>query len=185
MEKIKNLITLDLLKSVAPRGKEEILQGVLDNLDLLEEAEINTPIRVAHFLAQLAHESDGFHTTREYASGAAYEGRRDLGNVFEGDGRLFRGRGLIQLTGRANYAEFNKVVDEDLLHEPELVEEFPLALRAATWYWTKRGLNEYADEDAVEIITRKINGGYNGLDDRTKKLKTIKKALGIFRPDYD
>lgn len=174
------MITEELLKTIAPHAKDTIIEGILDNLDLLEEAEINTPIRAAHFLAQLAHESDGFRTTREYASGAAYEGRRDLGNVHEGDGRLFRGRGLIQLTGRANYASFGATVPEyDIIHEPQEVEEFPLALQAATWYWTKRKISDAADEDDIETVTRRINGGLNGLSSRRVYLVRAKEGFGI------
>jgi len=80
----------------------------------LEAYEINTRLRIAHFLGQTCHESAGFRTTEEFASGAAYEGRKDLGNVKKGDGRLYKGRGLLQLTGLANYAEYGKALGVDL-----------------------------------------------------------------------
>src|SRR5262245_13846035 len=76
----------------------------------LQHYDISTRLRIAHFLAQTCHESAGFRTTEEFATGAAYEGRRDLGNVNKGDGRLFKGRGLLQLTGRANYKEYGNVL---------------------------------------------------------------------------
>src|SRR5215469_9026868 len=103
-------VNADLLRAVAPRqsGRRAEQQArIIDEVgkilaSTLEKYEINTPLRVAHFIAQTCHESDGYCTTEEYASGAAYEGRRDLGNTEPGDGRLFKGRGLIQLTGRAN-----------------------------------------------------------------------------------
>lgn len=161
-------LTYEMLEGLAPRGREDILQGIVDNQDMMHFAEIRPGPRRQMFLAQLAHESDGFKTTREYASGRAYEGRTDLGNTEEGDGVRFRGRGLIQLTGRFNYEKLNALLpaDVDIIDEPELVEEFPLALQAAVWYWDTRKLNSLADDDSFERITRKINGGLNGQADR-------------------
>jgi putative chitinase len=139
-------------------------------------------LRLAHFLAQLALESDHFQVTREYASGQAYEGRTDLGNTQPGDGRRYRGRGLIQTTGRANYNEATTAIRKlypdcpDFEQEPEKLEEFPWALLGGTIYWSKRNINRHADNDDVRAVTKAINGGYNGLEGRTdylKKAKTI------------
>lgn len=165
------------LKQLAPRGKPEILDGIAEYRHLLDEVDITPGPRRQMFLAQLAHESDGFHTTREYASGQAYENRQDLGNVEEGDGVRFRGRGLIQLTGRYNYAAFSNYVRAefgwpvDYLIDPQAVELFPAALLAATWFWNTRRLNVLADAGDFRKITRRINGGLNGLADRERYLR--------------
>lgn len=161
--------------AISKRAKESIVEGIVEHQDEIFKADITPGDRLNMFLAQLAHESDGFKTTREYASGAAYEGRSDLGNTEEGDGRRFRGRGLIQLTGRANYEEFNRELpaDIDIVANPELVEEFPLALTAATFFWTKRKLNNLADQGDFRAVTRRINGGYNGLGSRLIYLSNV------------
>lgn len=169
------MITHEHILSISRRASAKVLEGLVTYQDLMKEAGIVSGNRLNMFLAQLAHESDGFKTTREYASGAAYEGREDLGNVHDGDGRRFRGRGLIQLTGRANYEKFNEVLpaDIDIIEYPELVEEFPLALTASIWFWQTRKLNEVADLGDFRRITKKINGGYNGLADREHYLSIV------------
>ena len=163
--------TLEDLKELAPHGKESILKGVVDNQHILTKYDILPGIRRQMFLAQIAHESDGFKTTREYASGARYEGRKDLGNTVTGDGRRFRGRGLIQLTGRANYDFFGDVVGVDIISHPELVEQFPLALEVSAAFWEHRHLNAYADQEDFEKVTRRINGGLNGYSSRLQYLE--------------
>ncbi|HEU0097416.1 MAG TPA: peptidoglycan-binding protein [Allosphingosinicella sp.] len=146
----------------------------------LEHYEIDTPLRIAHFLAQCAHESDGFCTTEEYASGRAYEGRRDLGNNQKGDGPRYKGRGLFQLTGRANYRAYGpKVGIPDLVDRPERAADPAVSLLIACEYWKERrgGLNRFADQDDIVTITKAINGGTNGLDDRRRYLARAKQAL--------
>ncbi|NJK59907.1 MAG: glycoside hydrolase family 19 protein [Oscillatoriales cyanobacterium SM2_1_8] len=143
----------------------------------LREYQIDTPLRIAHFLAQIAHESDGFNTAEEYASGAAYEGRLDLGNTQPGDGRRFKGRGLIQVTGRANYGEAGRALGVDLLNNPTRLAEADLATRSAGWFWQSRRLNAHADRDDIYTVTRRINGGYNGLADRQNYLARAKRVL--------
>lgn len=182
---LKQLNAEDLLAAIAPRvsgakldRQLKILRALSDNLaEELEDAQINTPLRVAHFLAQLAHESDGFCTTEEYASGAAYEGRMNLGNTQPGDGRRFKGRGPIQLTGRANYATAGKALGLPLVEQPEMAADPAIGLRIACWYWTTRNLNKRADADDLVGVTRIINGGRNGLDDRRKYLGRAKIAM--------
>lgn len=164
-------LTYEDLKELAPKAKGSILDDIVYHQAVLEEHGIVQGPRRQMFLAQIAHESDGFRTTREYASGRAYEGRQDLGNTEEGDGIRFRGRGLIQLTGRANYKAFAHWSGVEVEDEPELLEEFPLALEAAVWYWDSRDLNTLADKGDFERITRKINGGLNGLEDRQRYLE--------------
>lgn len=142
---------------------------------------IATALEKAHFLAQVAHESDGFRTATEYASGRAYEGRADLGNVQPGDGVRFKGRGLIQLTGRENYATFSHAMGQgDLfVRSPELVAQLPWAAVAAGWFWQRKGLNALANRDDVVAVTKRINGGTNGLEDRKLRLARAKKLFGL------
>jgi len=169
----------------APNARSDIRKGLHEyGPEMLEKFGINTPLRFEHFMAQTAHESAGFRTTVEYASGEAYEGRKDLGNTHRGDGKRYRGRGLIQVTGRSNYKRFTKWVREtqpdapDFEEEPELVSKFPWALLSAVWYWTAHDLNKLADEDGIVRITRIVNGGLNGLDSRRYWLKRAKEILG-------
>lgn len=138
---------------------------------------IDTPLRVAHFIAQIAHESGSLRYTEEIASGKAYEGRADLGNTHAGDGVRFKGRGLIQLTGRANYTDYSAEVGFDYVAHPERLSQPEDAVRVSAWFWADRGLNAYADRDEVMAITRRINGGYNGLAEREEFLKRAKKVF--------
>jgi putative chitinase len=125
-----------------------------------------TPQRLTEFMGECAHETGGWQWMAEIASGAAYEGRRDLGNTQPGDGRRFKGRGLIQLTGRANYTRAAQETGLPLLQKPELLEQPDNAVLAACLYWRWRGLNELADAGQSDTITRRINGGINGIEDR-------------------
>lgn len=140
---------------------------------------IDTPLRMAQFLAQVAHESGSLRYTEEIASGSAYEGRKDLGNTEIGDGPAFKGRGLIQITGRANYQAFYEATGIDVVSNPALVANDPiLAAETAGWFWAKHNLNVLADENNPTAITRAINGGLLGLPDRLALLATCKAALG-------
>lgn len=140
---------------------------------------INSLRRIRHFLAQLAHESGSFIYVREIASGEKYEGRKDLGNVIKGDGKKFKGRGLIQITGRANYEKCSVAIfgDKRLLDNPELLELPEWAVVSACWFWKTHGLNEIADTDNIQAVTRKINGGLNGLDSRKAFYERAKKII--------
>lgn len=160
---------------------------------LLFKNNINTPLRIAHFLSQIEHESGGFKYLTELGGRSyfnKYEGRKDLGNTQPGDGYKFRGRGYIQVTGRANYAELSKDTGVDFISNPDLLSQEANAMIGAVWFWNKRNLNALADftglkknpktekmEDAVILITRKINGGLNGLDDRRELFEKYKKEL--------
>jgi len=184
------------------------------------EYRIDTPLRQAHFIAQVGHESNGFKSLRENLNysvdgllknfsrsriseaGAKKYGRKDgqaanqemiantvyggdwglknLGNMQAGDGWKYRGAGLIQLTGRANFVKANKALNFDLVNRPERVAEDNLIVAlAAGYFWEENGLNILADKDDVVAITKKINGGTLGLDDRKQRLAIAKKALGI------
>lgn len=144
---------------------------------------LDKPHRLAHFIAQLAHESGGFRYDREIweptAAQKKYEGRKDLGNTVKGDGRKFAGRGPIQLTGRSNVTRFHKwcaaenLDPPDFVKNPDLINTDPWEGLSAIWYWsvgnpTGKSLNVFADKNDIEMITRRINGGLNGFDDRLR-----------------
>lgn len=174
------MLTPDQLKKIIPYAgpKAGVFLGPLN--DAMAEFEINTPARRAAFLAQIAHESGSLRYVKELASGAAYEGRADLGNTEKGDGVKFKGRGLIQITGRANYAACSAALYDGpdvLIQHPELLETVSGACRSAAWYWQTRGLNELADIGKFERITRRINGGLNGQPDRLAFFATAKEVL--------
>ncbi|WPZ05675.1 glycoside hydrolase family 19 protein [Pelagerythrobacter marinus] len=135
---------------------------------------MGSALRLAHFMAQLMHESASFRYMEELASGQAYEGREDLGNTEPGDGKRFKGRGPIQLTGRANYRKFGRRIGIDLERHPEIAAIPSIGLHTALEYWRDRDLNALADADDVVAITRKINGGTNGLADRRAHLAKLK-----------
>ncbi len=179
----------------------EVIQQIPD---CAERFQINTPLRLAHFLAQCSHESAGFKATEEnlnysvsalksvfkkyfrgnlaekYArqpekiASRVYAGRMGNGNEASQDGYKYRGRGYIQLTGKNNYNAFNEVVADDVVANPELVAtKYPLL--SAAWYWDSRALNKVADQGAsksvITTVTKKVNGGKNGLADRIREFK--------------
>lgn len=145
------------------------------------EFSINTPARQAAFLAQILHESGMLRYTVEIwgptTAQARYEGRKDLGNTEPGDGFKFRGRGLIQTTGRANYLATGNALGVDLIDQPERLAEPDLAARSAAWYWHQKGLNMLADVADFELITRRINGGLNGYSERVALYTTAREVL--------
>lgn len=145
---------------------------------------IVTPLRRAHFVAQTCHETDGFCAMVEYASGARYEGRKDLGNIHPGDGRRFRGRGLPMLTGRANYSRYGAKIGVDLLGDPDRAADPVTSLLVYCAYWLDKDLNPWADADNLRVITKRINGGYNGLEDRQRYLNAAKEYLGAQPRDH-
>ncbi len=174
------LVTQAQLSAIAPNANADRLAQLITPLNnTLQRYNIATSLRKTHFLAQTAHESDGFNTNEEYASGSDYEGREDLGNVQPGDGVKFKGRGLIQITGRTNYDACGKALGVDLIDNPSRLADFDLAALSAGWFWDKNGLNNYADQDDILTITKIINGGTNGLDDRQAYLDRAKQVFGI------
>lgn len=136
----------------------------------MEAFQINTPARQAAFLAQVGHESGGLRWLTELwgptPAQTRYEGRKDLGNTQPGDGFKFRGRGLIQTTGRANYTSTGRALALDLINKPELLALPVNAALSAGYFWESNGLNEMADTGSVERVTRRVNGGVNGLHER-------------------
>jgi putative chitinase len=142
--------------------------------------------RIAAFLAQTAHESMGYARVREIwgptEDQARYENRVDLGNMAPGDGYRFRGRGLIQITGRANYAKIALRLHIDCVGVPAMLEEPKYAALSAAIYWSERHLNEFADGDDFKAITKRINGGLNGFEDRFRRWVAVREAMGMQPP---
>lgn len=200
------MITRELILALNPRHPQPDIAAAKLQMAAVKFG-IDTPQRQAHWLAQLAHESDlvpieenlnysanrlcqvwpNRFPTLDIAQQCAYSpqalanrvyGGR-LGNFQPGDGYKFRGRGLVQLTGRANYALYGPLVGFDLVAGPDLLLQYGVSALVAGCYWQRRGLNRHADRDDLEAVTRGINGGTNGLADRARLLKIAKRALGI------
>ncbi len=163
-----------VIKAMAPKvggaaaaRQKAIVQAVAPQLaGVFAGYAIDTPLRVVHCLAQMAHESDGFCTTEEYADGKAYEGRKDLGNSQPGDGPRYKGRGLIQLTGRANYHYYGGKLGLPLEDYPEMAAEPVTSLRIACEYWAGHAINAVADTDDLIVVTALVNGGVQGIGSR-------------------
>lgn len=192
--------------------KGNIPDNVIEQMpDVISVCNLNTPLRLAHFLAQCSHESGNWKATTEnlnYSAAAlqsvfrkyfpdeataaqyarkpemiankVYANRMSNGDEASGDGWRFRGRGYIQLTGRNNYSLFNITVKEDILENPDLVaEKYPLL--SAGWFWDSNNLNDLADkgstEEDVTAVTKRVNGGTHGLDDRISKFKIYFRLL--------
>ena len=169
----RGTLTAVFRKLGASQSRAEEL-GLAANIHFRTYGILENSLRFIHFLAQLAHESGNFRYMEEIASGAAYEGRKDLGNVNKGDGVRFKGRGPIQLTGRANYRRYGQQLGIDFENNPEIVAIPSVGLLVACKFWSDNDLNVVADRDDVTTITRRINGGLNGFEDRKNKLSTIK-----------
>lgn len=182
---------MKLTPDIIASGTGATLSRATKWLDALQvacdEYEISTPLRVAAFLAQTGHESGHLVFTREIwgptAAQKLYEPpsreAKDLGNTEPGDGRRFCGRGLIQITGRANYARAGAALKRDLISVPDLLEAPSLAALSAGWFWSAHGLNELADAGEFQTITRRINGGLNGEAERLALYSAAKHALGV------
>jgi putative chitinase len=149
----------------------------------------DSPLRVAHFLAQAAAETGNFRWLREIwgptPAQRGYEGREDLGNTFPGDGQRFLGRGIFQITGRDNYERFGKLIGLDLACNPQFAEQPETALGIACLYWNEHRLNDYADADNLLAVSNGINRGNpastrepNGYSARKAALLTAKQVLG-------
>lgn len=172
-------MTRDELLKIMPYAAKRVDVFLAPLIAAMDEFEINTPARQAAFLAQVGHESGQLLYVKELASGEAYEGRKDLGNTRPGDGVRYKGRGLIQITGRANYAACGAALGLDLIAEPELLEQPGNACRSAGWFWKTHRLNELADEGMASfgLITKRINGGLNGINDRLALYRAANEVL--------
>ena len=175
----------DFILEVAPRfsgdkaqRQREIVGAISGQFaSILEGYEISSYLRIAHFMGQVTHECAGFRTTEEFASGVAYNGRADLGNTQPGDGPRYKGRGLLQLTGRANYRRLGDLLDLSLEDQPLLAGEPLTSLKIACEYWKERNINPDCDRDDLIAVTKQVNGGTNGLDDRRTYYGRAKEAL--------
>jgi putative chitinase len=162
------------------QAKAELYAPYID--EACDVFQINTPARLAAFLAQIGHESGSLTYTCELASGDAYEGRADLGNTEVGDGRKYRGHGLIQTTGRFNTRAVTNGLRAygcpDFEEDPEALMQPRWAALSAAWYWQTHGCNELADTGQFDAITKRINGGLNGKADRDRRWEKAKAAIG-------
>lgn len=205
-------ISKDQLKAVMPQATEENIERFLPALnDELPKYGVDTPLRMAHFIAQIAHESGSFKYSSENLNYSAkalrsvfgkyftseemaeeyqrqpekianivYANRMGNGDTESGEGWHYRGRGLIQLTGKDNYTACSSAIGEDLVESPDKISDDPnISVAAACWYWNSRKLNDAADQDDVKTVTKKINGGTHGLEDRTAFLNRCKAIFEI------
>lgn len=181
------MITLENLQKIMTRARHRSIVFLVPLNETMEEFGIDTPLRQAHFLAQIAHESGELRYTRELASGSAYEGRIDLGNTEPGDGMAFRGRGLIQVTGRRNYRACSIALygDDRLLFRPDTLELVIPACRSAGWFWQTNNINDWADKDDIDGVSDKVNrgrktaryGDTNGFPERLVYYQRAKEVL--------
>ena len=171
-----------------PKAKRDVFLPFLN--DALTEFSVDRPARLAAFLAQLAHESGQLRFMQELWGPTPAQLRYEppstlatkLGNTEVGDGKRFKGRGPIQITGRANYRRYGDLLEVDLIASPPTAALPDLAFRIAGLFWKKNGLNQLADEataDAFKEITRRINGGFNGLEERKRFYAVARETLGV------
>jgi putative chitinase len=171
-------ITNEQLRFIYPNCPSPRIDIFLPYLQqCLDAYNIDSLLRIRMFLAQVGHESAELRYTEEIASGAAYEGRKDLGNIQSGDGIRYKGRGLIQLTGRNNYSLCGLALDLPLLDQPELLSNYQPATMSAGWFWENQNLNSYCDKDDFIGLTKRINGGLNGLASRQAYLERAIKVI--------
>jgi putative chitinase len=159
-----------------PSKQSELLDAINVGLD---EAGCSTPLRIAMWLSQVTHETSGFRFFEEQGPPEyfkKYDGR--IGNGV-GEGYTYRGRGFLQLTGKNNYALAGKALHLDLVHNPDQASTLLVGARIAAWFWTKNDLNTPSDAGDIYTVTRRINGGLNGLDSRIRYYKKAKEVLGI------
>lgn len=200
-------ITKEILSKLVPGTIKDIDLIVVKLNEVFKRYQINTPLRVAHFLAQVITESGGFksrvenlnyssqrlltvfpkyfnlETSKSYANNPqrianrVYANRGGNGSELSGDGWRYRGRGFIQLTFKNNYEKIGKFLDYDFVKDPESLEKTSAAIYSAAAYWTMCNINRWADKDSLMDVTKAVNGGYNGLPDRTKNLSICKKYI--------
>ncbi len=185
------LVTKEQLRAMIPHASKGSIDTFYEPLcKAMEKYEINTPLRIAAFIAQVTHESGSLRYVEELASGSAYEHRKDLGNLerealdaahanHATSGRFYKGHGLIQITGYYNHRLCGKALRIDLISKPKLLCEPEYATLSAAWFWGTHNCNYYASIPDFRRVTKIINGGYNGLEDRLVNYTLCKKVLGI------
>lgn len=202
-------LTKEMIMEEFPHAKPELVDALCGAVEVLEEYGIDTPLRMAHFLAQTSHESGGFRAveenlnyraetlskifpkyfrdkdTNDYAkkpekiANLVYGNRMGNGPVESGDGYRYRGRGLIQLTGKSNYEKFAEGIESTLEEAVEYLTTPEGAVESAAWFWANNGLNELADTDDITKVTKRINGGTIGLAEREAHTEAFKEMLGV------
>lgn len=174
------MITADLLRSAMPSAGARA-DEYAPHLEAARRRFVGDNWHhVAMWLAQISHESGSLRYVLELASGDAYEGRQSLGNTQPGDGRKFRGRGLLQVTGRDNYTRCGYELNLPLVERPELLEQPEHAAMSAGWVWQSHGLGALCEApDPVLAVTRRLNGGINGLDDRRERYQVAMTAMKL------
>lgn len=163
-------MNVDTLMAAMPgldRGRAEAY--LPHNDAAMREFGIDNTNRAWMWLAQTGHESLSLRYLEEIADGSAYEGRKDLGNTQPGDGKKYKGRGPIQITGRYNYTAAASALNLPLVDQPQMAAQPNVAFRISAWWWFANGLNAISDTGDVTAATRKINGGLNGLSDRQSR----------------
>ena len=173
------MVTRDELLVIMPGSENRVDKFLPFFNPYAERFQVDTTLRFAHFIAQVAHESGELRYVRELGSGMKYEGRKDLGNTKQGDGPRYKGRGFLQITGRKNYQMIGEALGLNLIDNPQLLEQPEWAVASAFWFWDRHKLNTWADKDDVMTITKRINGGTNGLADRKKFLLAAKKIFKV------
>jgi putative chitinase len=176
------MINKEQLKAILPQATNSNIELYLPYLnDLLPKFGIDNNTRLAAFLAQVGHESGQLRYNKEIwgptAAQKGYEGRKDLGNVIAGDGTKFKGRGLIQVTGRANYSSFAQANGVDCVNNPALLEQPEYAVMTACWFWKSKKLNQFADSGDFKTLTKRINGGLTNYTDRVNIWERAKSVL--------
>lgn len=160
------MITIDQLLAIMPFARQRAPAFIEPLNATMAEFGIDTPARVAAYLAQVGHESGQLRYVVEQADGSAYEGRKDLGNVWPGDGKTFKGHGLIQITGRTNHQAVAVYFNKTLVEVATWMMTPEGAARSSGWFWKTHGCNAFADQGDFVGLTKRINGGINGLADR-------------------
>lgn len=185
------MLTPEQFKAAMPNASEANRLKYLPSMnDGMAKFGIHTAQRQAMFLAQVAHESGNLHYVEELASGAAYENRKDLGNLEKEalnaahakgttTGKFYKGHGLIQVTGFYNHKKCGEALKVDAVNDPQILASARYAAMSAAWFWGTHGCNEFADQGDFKAVTKRINGGYNGLADRLAHWELAKKALGV------
>lgn len=172
-------LTRDEVLAIMPRADKRVDKYLQYLNKYAEKYQVNTTLRMAHFLAQIALESGELLYKRELTSGMKYESRKDLGNINKGDGPRYKGRGFIQITGRRNYELISKDLGEDFVNNPKLLEQNEWAVASAFWFWNRNSLNTFADRDDIVTATKRINGGTNHLQERKDYLAAAKKVFKL------
>lgn len=175
-------ITETQIRRVMPNAQNERVKEFVKSFnEWCDTFGITTPIRVAMYVAQVAHETGELKWLEEIASGKQYEGRKDLGNTQPGDGVRFKGRGYLQCTGRRNYQSYKDsgYCVGDLMAHPEWLSKQPGCQKASMWFWKKNNLNRWADADDAVGLSKRINGGTNGMAQRLYYTRVAKKVFGV------